>query len=164
MAEGYTHDAGGSDPLRIVRYNREEMSQREATNNTGGVIYPGEALMLTEDTNGNTVFEHHDGSVDNTVYVALAATGRGMDAQTDEGYADGEGVTAVNASGGGLNLMLTDGVSVDTGTPVGVDSAAADGTFTATSADYNEVFAEADESLDLSGASSPALVATEVSK
>lgn len=164
MAEGFKHSAGGGNRLSIVRYGRDQMSQRELTNNTGGAVMPGEAVMVTEDGNGNPVFEYHDGSTDATVYVVCEARGRGMDAQTDDGYADGEGMVAANASGGaGLHLALATGETVVNGDTIGVDSGAADGTFTSASADYNEGFAEADEDRDLSGASDPALVATEVS-
>ena len=163
MVEGFRHEAGGGgEDLTVIRYGRDEMTQREATNNEGSTILPGEALMLTEDGNGNAAFVYHDGSADEPVYVAIEARGRGMNADTDDGYADGEAVPAVQASGGGLNVKLGTGEAVGIGDSIGVDAAAADGTFTSSSGDYNDVFASADEQQDLTGASSPELTATEV--
>ncbi len=163
MAEGYRHTAGNEgESLRVCRFGREEFTQKEATNDSGGEILPGHALQLTTDANGNAAFDYHDGAASTPLYVATEARGRGMNADTTDGFEDGESLAAVRASGGGLNVKLGIGETVVIGDEIGVDTAA-DGTFTATSADYNFVFGEADESLDLSGASSAELVATEVS-
>lgn len=163
MAEGYKHEAGGGgEALKVCRYGREEFTQKEATNISGSEILPGHALQLTQDANGNAAFDFHDGSPETPVYVAVEARGRGMSADTDDGFADGESLAAVRASGGGLNVKLGADSTVVIGDVIGVDTAA-DGTFTSTSADFNFGFGEADEQLDLTGAGSAELVATEVS-
>lgn len=163
MAEGFRHDAGGSgESLKVCRFGRGEFTQKEGVNVSGGELLPGHAVQLTATANGDAGFDYHDGAASTPIYVVVEARGRGMSADTDEGYADGEGLTAVRASGGGLNVKLSSGETVALGDEIGVDSASVDGTFTSTVADYNFVYGEVDEALDLSGASSAELVATEV--
>ena len=159
--EGSRFSAGGGNRLNVIRYGREEMTQHELI--AGDNILPGQALMRTEDAEGNPVFEHHDGDETNAVYVAVEARGRGMDAQTDSGYAAGEDlVIAVNASGGGLNLRVAADENLSQGDTIGPAAVTGDfvgyvdgtGTFP---------FAEADETMDLTGFTDPALVRSEVS-
>lgn len=162
--EGSRFTAGGGNRLGIVRYGREEMTQYERTADpSGSNILPGDALMATTDGNGNPVFAHHDGTATKDVYVAVEARGRGMDAQTDTGYVAGEdSVKAVRASGGGLHLRLAAGETVTDGDPLVVNGAA-DGTWAAESGEGAvAVEAHASEDLDLSGASEPELLKTEV--
>lgn len=158
--EGFRHSAGGEDgKLGIVRFGRDDMSRRERPNNTGGAVMPGEALMVTTDGDGNQVFEYHDGNQETAVYVAVEARGRGMDAQTDDGYEDGGLVIAANPSGGGLNLRVATGESLTDGDEV--LPGAGTGLFIAESGEGWAV-AHADETKDLSGLTDPELVATEV--
>jgi hypothetical protein len=164
MAEGYKHEAGGDyEAFKICVNGREQFSQKEAINDTGGAVYPGEALEYGTDAEGNRAFTYHSGNADAPLYIAVEFRAAGMNANTDIGYEAGDNVIAVRATGGALNVKLADGETVVIGDEIGVDSAAADGTFTATSADYNFVFGEVDEDLDLSGASAAELVETEVS-
>lgn len=156
--EGFRHQAGGGDNLSIVRYGRDEMTQRELPNGTGGAVMPGEALTVGTDADDNPVFEYHDGNEETTVYVAVEARGRGMDAQTDEGYPADDAIIAVNPSGGGLNLRVAVGEALTDGTTLIPD---ASGTFIAESGE-GWGFAFADETFDTSGLSDPALVASEV--
>lgn len=156
--EGSHFVAGGEKRLGIIRYGREEMTKYERV--AGNDIMPGDALMAAEDGDGVAVFEHHDGDATKDLYVAVEARQRGMDAQTDEGYASGEDyVIAVRASGGGLHLRLADGENVEDGDALVVGTA---GTF---EAEVDEgaaaVVAHAGESLDLSAADEPALVKAE---
>jgi len=154
--EGSRFTAGGGKTLGIIRYGREEMNQTERI--AGDDIYPGQALQVGTDEEGSRTFEHHDGG-EKTVYVAVEARGRGMDAQTDDPYAEGEDyVIAVRASGGGLNLMVADGENVEDGDALVPD----EGTGYFVVGDDADSFAEADEHYDLSGADAPALVKGEV--
>jgi hypothetical protein len=155
---GDTVAAGGDGDLTIVRYGREQMCQRELPNNTGGPVKPGEALMPAVDGEGNPVFEYHDGNEETPLFVAEEARGRGMDATTEEGYEDGEEVTAQNVSGGGVNVYVSDGEAVTFGQPLVPDAGTGD--FIVATGSWSVAFA--DETNDLSGASAPALVATEV--
>lgn len=158
---GYTYDAGSDATLTVINHGHDHFSQKIAGNNTGGVVKPGEALMLTEDGDGNPVFEYHDGSVTNTVYVAKEARGRGMNANTDEGYDTDEGITAVHAHGGGLNVPLAVGETVTTGD--GLVPEPDTGKFIGQTSE-GFIFGEADEALDLSGASAATFIKTEVSE
>lgn len=154
--------AGGGKKLSIIRYGRELMTQHERQ--AGDNIEPGDAVMPNVNNNGVDEFVLHDGDMANTVYVAVEARGRGMDAQSDGYTADEDYCIAVRPAGGGLHLNLatgenateTDGLVVESGTgkflvyDSGTDSA-------------EDVFADADEALDLNGASSAGLVKAEVS-
>lgn len=151
---------GGDGKLKVVRYGREQMCQRELPNNTGGTVFPGEALMVTTDGSGNKVLEYHDGNEQTPLLVAEEARGRGMDAQTDTGYEDGDEITVQNPNGGGLNVQVSDGENITFGDPIVPE--AGSGNFIAATGSWSVAFA--DETEDLSGASSPALVATEVSQ
>ncbi len=156
---GDTVSAGGDGDLTIVLYGREAMCQRELPNNTGGPVKPGEALKPAVDAQGNKVFEYHDGNEETPLYVAEEARGRGMDAQTDTGYEDGEEITAQNPHGGGLHLYISDGENVTFGDPIVPDAGTGD--FIVATGSWSVAFA--DETNDLSGASAPVLVKTEVS-
>lgn len=158
MSEGFRHEAGGGgEAIRVVRYGREELTQREATNVAGETVFPGEALALTTDANDYDAFEKHDGNEETPLYIAVEARGRGMNADTDDGYADGEGITAVRASGGGLNVKLAVSENVVTGDELAPE--AGTGKFVTGKAFTTH---QVDESLDLTGAGSAELVATEV--
>lgn len=157
MPEGFRHNAGGGDKLGIIRYGRDEMTQHELP--AASNIYPGQALMRTTDADGNPVFDHHDGTAEKAVYVAVEARGRGMDAQTDDGYAVDDLVIAVLPSGGGLNLQVATGEDLVQGDPLTVE--AGTGNFIE-AASGDEVTAHAGEDYDLTGLSNPALVSTEV--
>lgn len=165
MAEGYRHTAGGGNVLSVIRHGREEMTEIEGVNDEGSELLPGEAVMLGENSNGAHAFSYHDGSADEPVYIVKDASDRGMtaDVSSGDGFADGEGLTAIRASGGGVNIKLSTGETLARGDLLGVDSNSTDGTFTNDSANYNAVYGELDEDIDTSGASNPALAATEVS-
>ena len=158
--EGFRHQAGGGDgKLGIVRYGRGEMTQRERPNNTGEAVMPGEALMVTTDGDGNQVFDFHDGAETSELYIAVEARGRGMDAQTDTGYEDGDVIIAKNPSGGGFNLRVATGEDIEDGDDLLPQ--ADTGLFVEESGEGWSV-AHADETKDLNGLADPELVATEV--
>lgn len=161
MAEGFRHTAGGGYTLNIIRHGHDDVVQDTGINITGGVVYPGEALQLTENANGNRAFEYHDGTDGNGVYVAVEADGRGMTAQPDrdeDAYADGEAIECVKIDpSAGLNVHLATGETVAIGD--GIGPAAGTGKFVTGA---TQTVAEADEAKDLSGASNSELVATEV--
>lgn len=158
MAEGYRHSAGGGNKLGIVRYGRDQMTRHERPANE--TIMPGQAIMKTNDGNGDPVFELHDDTDEKSVYVAVEARGRGMDAQTSDGYSDGDLVVAVLAAGGGLNLSVATGQDLEEGDALTIEGGST-GEFVAASGG-DRVFAQAGEDYDTSGLSNPALVATEV--
>lgn len=164
--EGSRFTAGGGQKLGIIRYGREEMTQHERTADpSGDAIMPGDAVMATTDADGNRVFAHHDGDLSNALYVAVEARGRGMDAQTDEGYVAGEdSVIAVRPSGGGLHLQLAAGENAADGNGIVVDPNGTGKFVVYDSANHaaGDVVAEADENLDLSGDSEAALLKSEV--
>ncbi len=149
--------AGGGNKLNIIRYGRDEMTQYEHV--AGDDIFPGQALEMGTGEDGETVFEHHSGDETKSVYVAVEARGRGMDAQTDTGYVEGENyVIAVNASGGGLNLRVAEGENLEAGDAIVPEEET--GNFVEVS-DEEWAFAEAGESYETDDGD--ALVASEVS-
>lgn len=154
------YQAGGGDKLRIVRHSRDEMVryERQATEQ----IQPGQALERTTDGNGDAAFQKHTGTDTKAVYVALDARGRGMDAQTHDGYAAGDEVVAVAASGGGLNLLVSDGENVTDGDPLVVSDTTA-GEFRREANNAGApVVGHASEDNDLSGASDAGLTGAEM--
>lgn len=156
--EGFRHTAGGDKTLSIIRHGGGEMTQTEASNGESNPIFPGAAVHITTNAEGYRVFEYHDGSEGNAVYIVTPARGRGMDAQTDEGFETGELLAACRASGGGLNVLLKSGENVDVGDAISPEA----GTGLFTAADTSDPAFEVDEKLDLSGATESALVAVEV--
>lgn len=151
--------AGGGKKLGIIRYGRERMDQyeRQATE----TIMPGQAVERTTDANGDPAFQRHTGTDAKDVYVAVEARGRGMDAQTTEGYKQGEMVIAVRPAGGGLNLLVSDGENVTDGDPLVVNDATAGEFIVQTTEPVAAITAHAAEDEDLSGATDAGLVKAE---
>lgn len=145
--------AGGGNTLGIIRHGREKMDryERAATEQ----IFPGDVLERTVNADGDPAFSLHSGTPTKDAYVAVEARGRGMNADTDEGYAAGEEVIAVRPAGGGVHLSLASGESVTDGDPLVVNGAG-DGTVIAESSEgAAAVIGHAGEGLDLGGASNP---------
>lgn len=155
--EGRKFVAGGGKKLGVIRYGREEMTQHEL--GAGDTIFPGQAVMPDVE-DGEDVFVHHSGDESDPVYIAVEARGRGMDAQTDEGYVEGEDeVIAVSASGGGLHLSVANGENVTKNDAL-VPGVGTGNFVVETDEGWN--YAHADENEDLSGATEPGLVKGEV--
>jgi len=156
--EGFTSRAGSGKKLNIIRYGREEMTQYELPNGEEeDAILPGMALMRQSGDN-TAEFVHHNGEQSKTVYIAVEARGRGMDAQTDKGYdGDNELVIAVNPSGGGLNLMAAQNENFEEGDSLVPQ---ADTGLFVGETDEGWVFAESAENIELTDADG--LVSTEV--
>lgn len=111
----YTDDEG---PLMTVRYGRDEMTRHEHQMASGSSdIEPGMLVERVDDGSGNIRVQPHSsaGAVD-TVYVAIEARGRGMNA-TDGVYSTtgDDYVRYVSPSGGGLNLKLATGETASIG-------------------------------------------------
>lgn len=159
MAEGFRHSAGSDTKLSIVRYGRDKCARRELPNGSGSALMPGEAVQVSTDGDGDPVFKVHDGNEQTEVYVVIEARGQGMDAQTDDGYADEELTYALNpGSGAGLNLRVATGEDIEDGDALVPNSS---GLFVEET-DEGYAVAHADETMDLSGLDDPELVHTEV--
>lgn len=158
-----TYKAGGGDKLGVIRHGRDLLEQHERMA-TGADLFPGDALMTTTDANGNEAFTHHDGANTTDYYVAVEARQRGMDAQTTTGYvADDDLCIAVRPSGGGLNVSLAAGETASEGDALVVGANGAHTVFDGAGGDVAaDIVAYADEDLDLSGATDPALVGAEM--
>lgn len=90
---------------KVVRHSRHEFIKHSAPAN--GAIQAGQAV--TEATDGETVAAGSDGT--SRLLVAKDDRERGM-VLGDE-YADGENVIYLAVSGGGLNMLLADGETLD---------------------------------------------------
>ena len=128
--EGNRISAGGGEPLAVVRFGREEMNQHERP--VASDVLPGEPVTLGADAEGNAQWA--DYTAGDPVYVVEEARGRGMDINTDEGYLvdppngdNPETAPGLKASGGGLNIRVTNttggDVTVETGTAITPDAA-----------------------------------------
>ena len=162
-------EAYDEGPYGTIRSGRGEMEQHEHPIATGaGPIEPG---MLVERTGEGGDVHVQAASANGTpltnTYIAVEARGRGMNALDGE-YVEGEDefVRYKDVSGGGLNLLLAAGESVDIGAPLVPDgngylresTTDADGNYD----ELDAVVAEAGAAVDNSGGNGPVFVPAEV--
>lgn len=161
------HEAGSGNKLAIVRSDdaREQSVQHERA--AASNIYPGQAVAPGVDGETAT-YDFHGGDTQVADYhVAVEARGRGMDAQTSDGYPVDDEVKARDPSGaGGFNLRVAAGETV-TETDAIIPDPAGTGDHLVYDSAVTEhapenIVAHAIEDVDLSGASSPGLVAVDM--
>lgn len=95
------------DPVKVIRYGRHEYTLHEAE--ADGAITAGDVIV--EQDGGATVARATSATQNDMFYVAVDDRERGMELGDD--YEDGESVQYIAPSGGGLNVLLADGETMD---------------------------------------------------
>lgn len=143
-----SYEAGGGNTLSVVRHGWDTFTQheREATEQ----IMPGQVVTPTV-TAGDETYELAAAGGEVAYHVAIEARGRGMDANTDDGYPVEDMVKAVKPAGGeGLRLMLANNETVTEGAALVVDGSGNVAQYVSADDDKVDIIGYAAEDLDLS--------------